>query len=213
MGSAGVPIVEQIHSSFEQEGFDEFTTVDELSAYGTDFRDFDEFLPGGRFRPIVMINGTEMQVPSYPWIEMDKRRVVQICMQNGTFSEIQVCIERQERHPFDLDSRIPRRPTLISSVNLTLPSLLENHTHHVQIARYNVSRPFHGPGQSAHIIANKISINGRRIPVTDIVGMNGALHVTNHLLDPRPWSGIERCANQDHWADWEEWLPSWVDED
>lgn len=215
--------VEKMHD-FEQEMpmFDEYISTEELMAYDADMHDLRDFRPGGRLRPVFMENGAIVEMPPYPWIQLDMHRIIEQCMSNATIDSVKPCVEKHKLCPHNADSplsRPPHLPTLISAVNLTVPTLLENHTLSVHIARYNVTRPLRVPGQSSQVIVNKVSVNGRVIPVTDIVAMNGALHVTGHLLDPRPirhksvqqqWDEIDDDV---YWEDWEDWLPQWAMED
>ena len=57
------------------------------------------------------------------------------------------------------------------------------------------------------MIDTKICVNKRIAHVRDVVGLNGAIHVVDMLLDPRKHGhGVDE---EESWEDWEEWLPKW----
>lgn len=104
----------------------------------------------------------------------------------------------------------------IYAYNLTLPTLLENHTLHVQVARYKAKIPLPGPAR----YFTRFLVNGRNVGPYDIPARNGALHVITTLLDPRGHGHHKGHHNGHHkhhdesgeldWEDWEEWLPQWA---
>lgn len=100
--------------------------------------------------------------------------------------------------------------------NLTLPTLLENHSLNVQVARYKVKIPLPGPAR----YFTRFVVNGHDVGPYDIPARNGALHVITNLLDPRghhkedhKHRGPEHESVDVDWEDWEEWLPQWAMQD
>ncbi|KAG1754147.1 FAS1 domain-containing protein [Suillus lakei] len=95
--------------------------------------------------------------------------------------------------------------------NLTLPTLLENHSLNVQVARYKAKIPLPGPAR----YFTRFMVNGRDVGPYDIPARNGALHVITNLLDPRGHHKEKHgheLVDLD-WEDWEEWLPQWAMQD
>ncbi|KAH0584159.1 hypothetical protein H2248_009718 [Termitomyces sp. 'cryptogamus'] len=97
-------------------------------------------------------------------------------------------------------------PEPIESFDEELPSALTNYTLHAHVEKFKFSIPIPSPHNS-HIIT-KFNINGHRVIVPDIIGLNGAVHMIEHILDPRGHSH----HGQANWEDWEEWLPQWAGE-
>lgn len=103
--------------------------------------------------------------------------------------------------------------------DITVPTLLVNHTLDIHVARSKLKLPIPGP---PHYFT-KFTVNGKEIVPLDVPARNGALHVTNHLLNPHHCR--HHCHHRDHedrgdeealdrsWDDWEEWLPQWAMED
>jgi len=67
------------------------------------------------------------------------------------------------------------------------------------------------PGHKLSVTDTKVFVDHNLVPVRDIVGLNGGIHVITKLLDPR-----KHCRHDDNyegdsddWDDWEEWLPQW----
>ncbi|KAG6878761.1 hypothetical protein C0993_008060 [Termitomyces sp. T159_Od127] len=96
-------------------------------------------------------------------------------------------------------------PKPIESFDVELSSALANHTLHAHVEKFRFSLPIPNP-HNPHIITTKFTINGLQVVVPDAVGLNGAVHVIEHLLDPRGHSHHAQTA----WEDWEEWLPQWA---
>lgn len=96
---------------------------------------------------------------------------------------------------------------LISSVNITAPTLLRKHPLTVNILKFNVTLPFPGPRRPHHVVT-RVYANGQRVAVPDVVALNGAMHGMGTLLDPRKM-GHDNNEEAD-WEDWEEWLPKWA---
>lgn len=103
--------------------------------------------------------------------------------------------------------------------DITVPTLLANHTLDVHVTRYKSKLPIPGP---PHFFT-KFKVNGRAIVPLDVPARNGALHVLNTLLNP--CHRRHHRHHRDHedrgdgetldtsWDDWEEWLPQWAMED
>ncbi|KAG6841211.1 hypothetical protein C0991_000873 [Blastosporella zonata] len=105
-------------------------------------------------------------------------------------------------------------PKPIETHDATLSTALTNHTLHAHIEKFRFSIPLPGHPHNPHQITTKFTINGHKVAVPDIVGLNGAVHVIEHLLDPRGHSHHGHrdgsfCSDGD-WEDWEEWLPQWA---
>ncbi|KAG2133953.1 FAS1 domain-containing protein [Suillus cothurnatus] len=98
--------------------------------------------------------------------------------------------------------------------NLTVPTLLENYSLDVEVARYKAKIPLPGPAR----YFTRFVVNGHNVGPYDIPARNGALHVITNLLDPR---GHHKEDHKHHghesvdadWEDWEEWLPQWAMQD
>ncbi|KAJ7582462.1 hypothetical protein C8J56DRAFT_219532 [Mycena floridula] len=101
-------------------------------------------------------------------------------------------------------------PTMISTMNLTLPTLLTNQTLDVRISKYNVSLPF---PRRRTVVMTRIAVNGKPLAMTDVVAMNGAVHLTHSLLNPRPPGAPKAPRDVSTWEDWEDWFPQWASED
>lgn len=105
------------------------------------------------------------------------------------------------------------RPKPISSINVSVPTLLEEHALQVHITKTSFSLPAPGPRKGEKIVT-RVSVNGLHVGLPDLVGLNGAIHVIGRLLDPRKSSsnilGYEPDVSQG-WEDWEDWLPQWAD--
>lgn len=57
------------------------------------------------------------------------------------------------------------------------------------------------------IFKTDVIVNGRRVLAHDVVTTNAAVHVLDHLLDPRR-SGDDDSVTD--WEDWEDWLLDWA---
>lgn len=95
--------------------------------------------------------------------------------------------------------------------NLTVPTLLENYSLNVQVARYKAKIPLPGPAR----YFTRFMVNGHDVGPYDIPARNGVLHVITNLLDPRGHHKEERKHHGHEsvdvdWKDWEEWLPQWA---
>ncbi|KDR81415.1 hypothetical protein GALMADRAFT_239299 [Galerina marginata CBS 339.88] len=106
-------------------------------------------------------------------------------------------------------------------VNLTLETLLPNHTIQAYILQNKINVPFPGP-KNPYIIDTKILVNHHPAVVVDVVGLNGAIHAIDRVLDPRGSRHghrhhhrhleVEDDRADDVWVDWESWLPQWAEE-
>lgn len=101
----------------------------------------------------------------------------------------------------------------ISREKYVLETALSDRTLDVIVDKKRVTLPLpHKPSA----IKTSIIVNHQLAYIRDIVGLNGAIHVIDRLLDPR-----KHCQHppehKDHeddqaWEDWEEWLPQWANE-
>ncbi|KIM49039.1 hypothetical protein M413DRAFT_59534 [Hebeloma cylindrosporum] len=125
-------------------------------------------------------------------------------------------------HPEDARPNHPGHVEPIASHNLTLRTLLVNHTIHAYIVQNRITFPFPGPKKPS-IIDTRIFVNRHLVLVPDIVGFNGAIHVIDKLLDPRKahhcpghhqWHrhGPGSDHHPQNWEDWESWLPQWAEQ-
>ncbi|KAI6126217.1 hypothetical protein EV401DRAFT_1935076 [Pisolithus croceorrhizus] len=124
--------------------------------------------------------------------------------------------------PFDDSMLEPPRekhipvPEPTYEYNYTLPTLLPNHSVHVNVARYEAKLPIRDGVRSF----TKFKVNGVPVFPFDVPARNGALQVIHKLLDPRRKRGHhdhdhehERVTEGEvdaSWDDWEEWLPQWA---
>jgi len=99
----------------------------------------------------------------------------------------------------------------ISRDKYTLDTAFLNHTLDVIVDKKRVTLPLPGHHKPS-VIKTKLIVDRQLVHHRDIVGLNGAIHVVDRLLDPR-----KRChqppehENEQTWEDWEEWLPQWAD--
>ena len=115
---------------------------------------------------------------------------------------------------FSLDwSRRRNRPVIepISRDKYTLDTALPDRTLDVVVDTKRVTLPLPGPHKPSSI-KTKIIVNHQLAHVRDIVGLNGAIHAVDKLLDPRKHSHHPpEHEDELDWEDWEEWLPQWAD--
>ncbi|KAG6816954.1 hypothetical protein H0H87_001469 [Tephrocybe sp. NHM501043] len=111
-------------------------------------------------------------------------------------------------------------PEPIETIDATLLTALANHTLHAHVEKFKFNIPLPGPHKPP-MITTKFSINGHQVAVPDIIALNGAVHLVEHLLDPRGHShrghhGHHGSLSTDKaggiWEEWEEWLPQWAAE-
>jgi hypothetical protein len=109
----------------------------------------------------------------------------------------------------------PLQHPVQSTVSVSLPSLLTNHTLEVNVTTFEFKLPF---GHGARKVT-KIEVNGVPVHVQDIPSRNGAVHVIDKLLHPFRTHSAELESTSptevyrregDIWEDWEEWLPQWA---
>jgi hypothetical protein len=131
--------------------------------------------------------------------------------------------------------RFPPHPDVEYNVTVVVPTLLEGYNHTIVITKYEQpKRRFPGPpvpGASR----TEITVSGSRVALADFPARNGAVHIIGQLLNPlkdhkdhdgpdghhghRGHHGHhahedDLAAQEDAvWADWEEWLPQWANED
>jgi len=103
----------------------------------------------------------------------------------------------------------------ISREKYNLETALFNHTLDVVVDKKRVTLPLPGHCKPS-VIKTSVVVSHQLARVRDIVGINGAIHVIDRLLDPRkhchhPPEHADREDDQ-AWEDWEEWLPRWADE-
>jgi hypothetical protein len=108
----------------------------------------------------------------------------------------------------DETSGIPHKTEIFFKA--LLPTALTNHTIPVLIRKSRVLK---------HIPITKFIANGVWIKAFDGVARNGAIHVVDHVLNPRRHHkrGPHKVTEQDEednqgWEDWEDWLIDWVDQ-
>lgn len=116
----------------------------------------------------------------------------------------------------DQQAGVPADPSgkPLYAYNLTLPTLLENYSLDVHVARYKAKIPLPGPAR----YFTRFMVNGRNVGPYDIPARNGALHIITNLLDPRGHHKDHKhhgheSGDVDQWEDWEEWLPQWAVQD
>jgi len=127
-------------------------------------------------------------------------------------------------------SSLPHLPSLphkrVFSANVTLPTLLTNHSLHVHVEKVKHRLPI--PGHKRDIYITKLFVNHQSIAISDVPSRNGAVHIINNVLNPRPRHHRPHKPKQnegDHdfddeedkdewedWEDWEDWLPQWAEE-
>lgn len=108
-------------------------------------------------------------------------------------------------------------PKPVYSANITLPTLLANHSLSVHVAQFHSVLP-HKRYTTA------VFVNGQWVVAPDVPARNGAIHVVKKLISPKgkkhgPPHSEEGEGLWEHeevdldWEDWEEWLPQWAAED
>ncbi|CAL1703927.1 unnamed protein product [Somion occarium] len=106
-------------------------------------------------------------------------------------------------------------PEPVYAVNLTLPTLLANHTLYVNIAQYEWRLPLPPHKSTYH---TKVVAHGVNVGFADGVARNGALHIIDRVLNPRKdndhhhHDDKEKASGVDEWDGWEDWLIKWADE-
>ncbi|KAF9567646.1 FAS1 domain-containing protein [Agrocybe pediades] len=85
------------------------------------------------------------------------------------------------------------KPEPVISKDLKLDTLYVNHTLDAHLEQNKIKAPFPGHKDS-YIIQTKVLVNHRPAIVSDIVALNGAVHVVDRLLDPRPC----KCKHHDN---------------
>jgi len=88
-----------------------------------------------------------------------------------------------------------------------LPTALFNHTLPVHIEKSGPTIPIPGNPPST-----SFTVKGEQVSIVDGVARNGAIHVVDALLDPRPGHHYGFEGGKSTWDDWEEWLPEWSKE-
>ncbi|KAI0807075.1 FAS1 domain-containing protein [Fomes fomentarius] len=116
--------------------------------------------------------------------------------------------------------------------NVSSRTLLANHTLNVYVVQFEHKFPLPGPPSVKglrHVqYETVIFANGVKVVLPDIPLRNGVIHVVDRLLNPlrvpggphHPHEGENPESKapfwdeeEDEWADWEEWLPRWADEE
>ena len=102
----------------------------------------------------------------------------------------------------------PRKP--IFSYDMELPTAYENHTIHVHVEKVNITIPFPGPHKPSRT-KTILAVNHRPAVFADVVGLNGAVHTIDTLLNPRGHHVIDTEGQGKSWQNWEDWLLEWAD--
>ena len=102
----------------------------------------------------------------------------------------------------------PRKP--IFAYDLELPTAYENHTIHVHVEKINFTIPLPGPHKPSRT-KTFFTINHRPVFFADVVGLNGAVHIIDTLIDPRGHPAIDTEGQGQPWQNWEDWLLDWAD--
>jgi uncharacterized surface protein with fasciclin (FAS1) repeats len=102
---------------------------------------------------------------------------------------------------------------LTSESHIVAATLLEKHPLNITIVKRNITLPLPGPRQP-HVVNRQLFVNDQSVYLSDIVALNGGVHVIDKLLDPRKDHQNSHCAPDggnscDVWANWEDWLPQW----
>jgi len=114
---------------------------------------------------------------------------------------------------FNLDWPRRRKGPVIEPISrekYTLDTALAEHTLDVVVDKKRVTLPL--PHHKPSVINTKVIVNHHLAHHRDIVGLNGAIHIVDRLLDPRkPCHHPPEQEDEQAWEDWEEWLPQWAD--
>ena len=114
---------------------------------------------------------------------------------------------------FSLDWSFRRKSPVIEPISrdkYTLETALLDHTLDVVVDKKRITLPLPGPHKPS-TIKTKVIVNHQLAHVRDIVGLNGAIHAVDKLLDPRKHCHQPPEREEQIWEDWEEWLPQWAD--
>ncbi|KAI0075460.1 FAS1 domain-containing protein [Panus rudis PR-1116 ss-1] len=121
-------------------------------------------------------------------------------------------------------------PEPVYSVNITLPTLLTNHTLNIHISQFEHRLPL--PHHPTNYVT-KVFANGIPVSVPDGVARNGAVHGVGRILDPRgpkkhhgpggPHGEHDASFNvldektgewyDAEWQGWQDWFVKWAEED
>lgn len=128
----------------------------------------------------------------------------------------------------------PPRPRLDFANNLTVSTALANHTMNVVVVKFHIRIPLPGQGKIFKHVS-RLLVNRQPVKVLDGVAWNGAVHVVDKLISPRPQRGrsghgpshaAETNSRRhsvydvydaeendiDDWEDWESWLLDWAEQ-
>jgi len=123
--------------------------------------------------------------------------------------------EKPPRRWFNLDWPLRRKGPVIEPISrdkYTLETALLGHTLDVIVDKKRVTLPLPGPHKPS-AIKTKVIVDHQLALIRDIVGVNGAIHVVNSVLDPRKhYHHPPEHQDEQTWEEWEEWLPQWADE-
>lgn len=94
---------------------------------------------------------------------------------------------------------------------------MDNKTIHAHIVRTEVTLPVPGPHKPV-LAKTEFLANHHKVLIRDIVTSNAAVHVVDHLLNPRhhrDYHGIHQQGQAEEscdtsWEDWEDWLVQWA---
>lgn len=100
---------------------------------------------------------------------------------------------------------------LIMDRHFRLPTLFENRTVHTHIKKVELTLPVPGPNKPK-VMKTDVKVNHRHVLVPDVVTSNAAVHILDHLLDPRHHhdKGSLGESYDTSWNDWEDWLIDWA---
>ncbi|KAL6309175.1 FAS1 domain-containing protein [Sparassis latifolia] len=106
---------------------------------------------------------------------------------------------------------LPRPPPPVFERNLTVPTLLSNHSLGVYVTQFETKLPLRRRVYHTHVL-----VDHQLVTVSDLVARNGAFHVVERVLNPirhpRRHPETPTDVEEDEWQDWEEWLPRWAEE-
>ncbi|KZT11453.1 uncharacterized protein LAESUDRAFT_809380 [Laetiporus sulphureus 93-53] len=110
----------------------------------------------------------------------------------------------------------PRYPP-IYSFNITIPTLVSNHSMEVHVAQFEEKS--HNPILHHPIFHTILIANGQKVKIADVPLRNGVVHVIDRLLNPMKHlreGNVDAVRYEeeygDDWLNWEEWLPAWANE-
>ena len=104
---------------------------------------------------------------------------------------------------------------VVSDAHFKLPTRLEDHYVQAHVRKYEFTLPVPGPDKPS-VVKTEVKANHHDVLVSDVVTSNAAVHIVDHLLDPRQHHDHDHERSEirlsdDPWQNWEDWLVDWAE--